>query len=395
MCSTWQVGWNNPDVPWSTLEAVLSGRNGVSLSGGPEADGGDSPAWSRKRDRYAPPPPRQARSRASGCPTPSCTPTPTSASSTAPARPRSSSRRPSGSGWTRWRSPTTTACTAWSASPRPRPSSGCRHGVRRRALARACPPPQNGAGRPGRRHPPARCSPAIPTGYRALCRAISAAQLRGGEKGRPVYDLDELTALADGPLARAHRLPQGRGPRRRSTALRTAATRRARCDELVERFGRDNVAVELTHAGLTRSTTSATTRWPRSPPTRACPIVATTAAHYARSRPPSARHGAGRGARPAQPRRDRRLAAAGGHRPPALRRRDGRPLRPLPGRGGAGGAARARSARSRLAADRARPAAVPGAAGQTEMTLPARAHLARARPRRYGSRARVPRGRTT
>jgi error-prone DNA polymerase len=50
------VGWNNPDVPWSTLEAVLSGRNGGSLSGGPEADGGDSPAWSRKRDRYQPPP---------------------------------------------------------------------------------------------------------------------------------------------------------------------------------------------------------------------------------------------------------------------------------------------------------------------------------------------------
>ena len=49
------MGWNNPDVPWSTLEAVLSGRNGGSLSGGPEADGGDSPAWSRKRDRYAPP----------------------------------------------------------------------------------------------------------------------------------------------------------------------------------------------------------------------------------------------------------------------------------------------------------------------------------------------------
>jgi len=31
-----------------------------------------------------------------------------------------------------------------------------------------------------------------PEGYRRLCQVISAAQLRGGEKGRPVYDQDEL-----------------------------------------------------------------------------------------------------------------------------------------------------------------------------------------------------------
>src|SRR5215472_11886524 len=35
-----------------------------------------------------------------------------------------------------------------------------------------------------------------PDGYRRLCQVISAAQLAGGEKGRPDYDLDEL--------ARAH-----------------------------------------------------------------------------------------------------------------------------------------------------------------------------------------------
>jgi error-prone DNA polymerase len=51
------VGWNNPDVPWSELEGVLSGRphDGSSLTGGPEADGGDSPAWSRKRVPYEAP----------------------------------------------------------------------------------------------------------------------------------------------------------------------------------------------------------------------------------------------------------------------------------------------------------------------------------------------------
>ena len=37
------MGFNNPAMPWSELERKLSGR-------GIEPDGGDSPAWSRKRD---------------------------------------------------------------------------------------------------------------------------------------------------------------------------------------------------------------------------------------------------------------------------------------------------------------------------------------------------------
>ncbi len=37
-----------------------------------------------------------------------------------------------------------------------------------------------------------------PTGYASLCRGISAAQRRGGSKGHPVYDLDELATLSDG-----------------------------------------------------------------------------------------------------------------------------------------------------------------------------------------------------
>uniref|UniRef100_UPI0015F0FE01 PHP domain-containing protein n=1 Tax=Pseudonocardia pini TaxID=2758030 RepID=UPI0015F0FE01 len=50
------MGWSNPDVTWRELEGVLSGRTGASLAGGPERDGGDSPAWSRKREPYEAPP---------------------------------------------------------------------------------------------------------------------------------------------------------------------------------------------------------------------------------------------------------------------------------------------------------------------------------------------------
>ena len=49
--------FRNPNVPWSELERRLSDD---PLGRGPwvepaPGDGGDSPAWSRKRDRYAPP----------------------------------------------------------------------------------------------------------------------------------------------------------------------------------------------------------------------------------------------------------------------------------------------------------------------------------------------------
>ncbi len=54
------MGWSNPDVPWTELEAALSGR--VQRGPGPrdgEPDGGDGPAWSRKREPYSPPPGRR------------------------------------------------------------------------------------------------------------------------------------------------------------------------------------------------------------------------------------------------------------------------------------------------------------------------------------------------
>ena len=41
------MGWQNPEMPWRELERRLSGRP-------PTGDGGDSPAWSHKRDDYEP-----------------------------------------------------------------------------------------------------------------------------------------------------------------------------------------------------------------------------------------------------------------------------------------------------------------------------------------------------
>ncbi len=55
------MGWGNPPLPWRQLEAVLSDRTPSDRTPSdrtpsrPEgADGGDSPAWSRKREPYQP-----------------------------------------------------------------------------------------------------------------------------------------------------------------------------------------------------------------------------------------------------------------------------------------------------------------------------------------------------
>ena len=53
------MGWNNPPVQWADLERALSGRVAGRSGNRDEkhpGDGGDSPAWTRHRDRYESPP---------------------------------------------------------------------------------------------------------------------------------------------------------------------------------------------------------------------------------------------------------------------------------------------------------------------------------------------------
>lgn len=77
-------------------------------------------------------------------------------------------------------------------------------------------------------------------GYHRLSGAMTAAHLRGGEKGRPVYDLDELAAAADGHWT----ILTGcrKGGVRRGLEAGDAHTPLRR---LVDLFGQDHVAVEL------------------------------------------------------------------------------------------------------------------------------------------------------
>ncbi|HEX5741222.1 MAG TPA: PHP domain-containing protein, partial [Pilimelia sp.] len=61
------MGWNNPEMPWSDLERRLSGRP-PAVDPLAEADGGDGPAFSRRRPAYTPPPAAPPPDRTAGPP---------------------------------------------------------------------------------------------------------------------------------------------------------------------------------------------------------------------------------------------------------------------------------------------------------------------------------------
>jgi error-prone DNA polymerase len=83
-----------------------------------------------------------------------------------------------------------------------------------------------------------------PEGYRRLCRAISAAQLAGKQKGRPVYHEAELAQAHGGHWVILTGCRKGAVPAALAAAGPEAAARELR--ELADLFGRQNVVIELT-----------------------------------------------------------------------------------------------------------------------------------------------------
>ena len=80
-------------------------------------------------------------------------------------------------------------------------------------------------------------------GYGRLCTTISAAQLAGGEKGKPVYDFDGLAGQHDGHWVVLTGCRKGHVPA--ALAANGADAARDELKRLVEMFGRANVMVEL------------------------------------------------------------------------------------------------------------------------------------------------------
>lgn len=119
-----------------------------------------------------------------------------------------------------------------------------------------------------------------PAGYRRLSAAITEAKLAGGEKDLPAYDLD---ALAEDARAGHWQILTGgrKGPLGRALDAAGWDQADARLAELTDRFGSDNVAVEVgfpsqpADAERMDALAALASR-------HGLPLVATTGAHYAR-----------------------------------------------------------------------------------------------------------------
>ena len=274
------MGWGQGPPSWAEMERVLSGRPGRER---PEGDGGDSPAWSRKRGAY------RAGERPRGG---------------EPAVPYAELH----------------AHSAYSfldgvCQPEELVEEAVRLGLEALALtdhdgfygvvrfaeaAREWGLPTvfgaelslgdvtgNGIGdtepRAGNPDPGGTHLLVLARGqegYRRLSREMSFAHMTGGEKGILRYDLDRLTAAAGGhwQILTGCRKGHVRQALREGDAQAEAALR-----DLVERFGPDRVTVELTRHG-TATDDERNARLVALADRVGLPIIATTAAHFAAPR---------------------------------------------------------------------------------------------------------------
>ncbi|RVW05161.1 error-prone DNA polymerase [Rhodococcus xishaensis] len=115
-------------------------------------------------------------------------------------------------------------------------------------------------------------------GYRRLSRQISAAHLAGGEKGKPRYDYDALTEAAGGHWQVLTGCRKGHVGSALAAGGLDAAEAALR--DLVDRFGADRVSVELTHRGLPADD-EVNARLAELAARQGLSVVASTAAHFA------------------------------------------------------------------------------------------------------------------
>ncbi|MCF8603819.1 error-prone DNA polymerase [Gordonia sp. HY442] len=248
------MGWSNGPPTWSEMERVLSGRAPgaddrrgetfpPTFNGAVPGDGGDSPAWSRKRGEYV------AADIAHG----------TSTVDYAELHAHSAYSFLDGASMPEAmvEEAQRLGLTALSLTDH----DGFYGVVRFAEAAREFGMPtvfgaelslQRDAPRAGAIDPPGDHLLILARGdegYRRLSRVIADAHMTGGEKGLLRYDADAITAAASG----GHwQILTGcrKGSVRRGLARAGRVGARDALGDLVERFGASNVAVELTATGV-------------------------------------------------------------------------------------------------------------------------------------------------
>ncbi|MEV4637266.1 error-prone DNA polymerase [Actinoplanes sp. NPDC049548] len=238
------MGFHNPRMPWGELEKTLTGERHLHVVDplAVDGDGGDSPAWSRKREPYE-----------------------------APALIRTAAEVP----YAELHCHTNFSFLDGASHPEELAEEAARLGLTGLAvtdhdgfygvvrfsqaarelglptifgaeLSLDLAKPQNGEADPEGRHLLALAHGH--EGYARLARVISRGQLDGAEKGKPVYgDLEQIAEVLRDHVLVLTGCRKGSVPLALATEGVHAAAREL--DRLVELFGRGNVAVELTDHG--------------------------------------------------------------------------------------------------------------------------------------------------
>ena len=268
------MGWNNPPIPWSQFEKALSDtrRPGGAPVG---ANGGDSPGWSHKRGAYEAPPVQAAPA---GDPVPYAELHAHSSFSfldgaSSPEQLLEESARLGLHALALTDHDGFYGIVRLAEAAEQHPKIGTVFGAE---LSLDLSRPQNGAADPEGSH--LLVLARQQEGYHRLAAALTAAQLAGLEKGRPVYDLDELAGRAEGHW----RILTGcrKGAVRQALEKSPAAAVRE-IDRLADLFGQANVIVELFDHGTPLASDNNDALFEIADQ-RGLQVVATGNVHYAR-----------------------------------------------------------------------------------------------------------------
>ncbi|MEV5839600.1 error-prone DNA polymerase [Nocardia sp. NPDC052112] len=292
------MGWSNGPPTWAELERVLSGRPGPT---NPDAmypgDGGDSPAWSRKRGDYRP----ESVEPADGPVVPYAELHAHSAYSflDGASQPEELVEEAVRLGLEaialtdhdgfygtvrffeaakEWGIPTVYGAelSLGAAEDAPRLGNSLGH------VGAPDSAPRTGSQDPAGPH--LLVLARGQEGYRRLSSEIAAAHMAAGEKGILRYDLDALTAAAGGHWHILTGCRKGHVRRALDRDLQAGDIRLGRAEaalrDLTERFGADRVSMELTHHGIPEDD-ERNAHLIALADRLGLPVVATTGAHFA------------------------------------------------------------------------------------------------------------------